>query len=200
MKSDIIYAYTGIIPKDIKIEGVYPEERQTEINKAKSERVKREKYCVWKLLEYGIKHALHILINEISFKRSENGKWLTDSFCFSISHSGDMVAVVISQYPVGIDVERMSERLERVMPRILTDNEKRSLSNIPKENMLEYLCTKWVQKESIFKAKDAKAFTPSKIEAQDYKTYISRIDDYFLSICAENVENVRIFNNVEYLS
>ena len=66
--------------------------------------------------------------------------------------------------------------------------------------MLEYLCTKWVQKESIFKAKDAKAFTPSKIEAQDYKTYISRIDDYFLSICAENVENVRIFNNVKYLS
>lgn len=204
MKLNKIYAYTGIIPKEVKLDSINPKSRYDEIMACSSERARKEKYCVWKLLEYGIKNALGISINEINFEKSENGKWLSDSFCFSISHSGDMVAVVISQYPVGIDVERMSKRLERVMPRILTNNEKRSLSNIPKENILDYLCTKWTQKESIFKSMDAKAFAPSKIEAEEYKTVSCKIENenevYCLSVCADNVENVQIINNVEYLS
>ncbi len=198
-----IYVYIGKIPNDIKIDSIYPKARLDEIDACSNESAKREKYCAWKLLEYGIMNALNLSINEITFEKSDNGKWLSSSFYFSISHSCDLVSVAISKVPVGIDVEKITEKLKRIIPRFLTDKEKEELINVSENNLLEYLCTKWTQKESIFKAKNEKAFTPSKLEASEYNTTVHKIengkDNYIISVSTNGIEDVRIFKDVDYL-
>ncbi|MBQ8145595.1 MAG: 4'-phosphopantetheinyl transferase superfamily protein [Clostridia bacterium] len=201
MELNEIYVYTGRIPNSLKIESIYPKARFDEINACSNERAKREKYCAWKLLEYGITNALGISINEITFEKSENGKWLCSDFYFSISHSCDMVAAVISKSPVGIDIEKITEKLKRIMMRFLTEAEKKELESVSEKDALEYFCTKWTQKESIFKAYDKKAFTPSKIETSEYKTYVCKIEnEYILSVYGESIENIHLFKNINYLN
>ena len=189
--------YIGKIPNSLEIKSIYPKARLDEINACSSQKAKREKYCAWKLLEYAIKDALNLEISEIDFEKSINGKWLCKDFYFSISHSYDMVCVAISKSPVGIDIEKISEKLKRIMPRYLTDSENKELSSINESDLLEHLCTKWTQKESIFKSWDKKAFTPSKIDTSLYKTSTYKIENYIVSICTD--ENIQIFKDTDYL-
>lgn len=67
----------------------------------------------------------------------------------SVSHAGDYAAAVYSrEHPVGIDVEQLRDRIERVKSRFLSDRE---LETINDENRLEKLYIHWGAKEAIYK-------------------------------------------------
>lgn len=67
----------------------------------------------------------------------------------SITHSGDFSGVIINPDKlVGIDIERISKRIERVSARFLSDEE---LGFIDKEKFLEHLTICWTAKEALFK-------------------------------------------------
>jgi len=67
----------------------------------------------------------------------------------SISHSGDFAAIAFSQtHPVGIDIEKIRDRVERVAERFMSDAEIQSVGN---ENRLEKLHIYWGAKESLYK-------------------------------------------------
>jgi 4'-phosphopantetheinyl transferase len=67
----------------------------------------------------------------------------------SISHSKDRSAVIISDsHPVGIDIERISGRIERITGKFLTPDEE---EQIGEENRLEKLYVVWGAKESLYK-------------------------------------------------
>ena len=86
---------------------------------------------------------------------------------------------------------------------MLNDKEKEELSGIEEEMKLEYLCTKWTQKESIFKSLNQTAFIPSKIDISSYKTYTKQLfvngKNYALSVSTDTPERVRFCENIEYL-
>ena len=86
-KMPIANVYIAEIPNQSEWGEVYPPARQAEIDAVKNEKVKREKYYVWKLLEYALLHAFGKRIEEISFTKSVNGKWECDFCYFSLSHS-----------------------------------------------------------------------------------------------------------------
>lgn len=66
---------------------------------------------------------------------------------FSLSHSGDYVACMISDRPCGIDIEKHSDRpYEKIANRICTENERNDISS--KEDFYTY----WTLKESALKA------------------------------------------------
>lgn len=68
---------------------------------------------------------------------------------FSVSHSGDFAAVIVSSViPVGIDIERIRERIERVSERFLSLNER---EQIGENHRLEKLHICWGAKESLYK-------------------------------------------------
>ena len=68
---------------------------------------------------------------------------------FSISHSGDMSAVIVShKTPVGIDIERIRDRIERVAERFLSLEE---LEQTGDTDRLEKLHICWGAKESLYK-------------------------------------------------
>jgi phosphopantetheinyl transferase len=74
-----------------------------------------------------------------------------EAFHFSISHCGDYAAVMVSTtHRVGVDVEAITEKIQRVIPKFLSMHEQRFL--LGKElNKLATLL--WSVKETVFKWK-----------------------------------------------
>jgi 4'-phosphopantetheinyl transferase len=67
----------------------------------------------------------------------------------SVSHSGEYAAVIISKtVPVGIDIERLKDRILRIKDKFLSAAEEK---NIGETNRLEKLYVIWGAKESLYK-------------------------------------------------
>ncbi len=67
----------------------------------------------------------------------------------SITHSGIFSGLIFSKdYPVGMDIEKMSDRIERVQDRFLSTEELQQLGEINRREKL-YVC--WGVKEALYK-------------------------------------------------
>jgi phosphopantetheinyl transferase len=67
----------------------------------------------------------------------------------SVTHTGDYAGVIISgSVRVGIDMEMVQERIDKVKHKFLSDSE---LSAIQNKRKLEYLTLSWCAKEAIYK-------------------------------------------------
>ena len=199
----IVDVYVGVIPKKVKISSVYPKERAKEIKSCSNERVRTEKYCAWHLLEYALHRTFGVKIKDLDIVKKENGKWECKTHCFSISHTYGAVAVCVSRAPVGVDIELLSDKLNNVAPKILTEKESAEFALLEDAEKLAYLGEKWTQKESIFKSLDKDAFVPGKIETSEHKTYVKSMEmgegKFALSVATETPERVRFYQNVDYL-
>ncbi len=79
------------------------------------------------------------------------------SWQFSLSHSGDFVAAILDPVqPVGIDVERVSERILKVQNKFLSQHEQQLLEHFFQSqdsiSTVEYLTLAWSIKEAAYKA------------------------------------------------
>lgn len=186
--------YLAALPSVYSEMPVYPPERQEVIDSTKNRAVRRERYFVWRLLEYGVKKSLSKSVEDIMPYISESGKWLSDSCYFSLAHTDGAVAVAISDVPVGIDIER--ERgidIDAFSRRILTDSERDALLTSPDKN--QFLIEYWTKKESIYKMSGTPPFSPSKIECSDYAVSTHRLNvantEYFVSVCTEKSSDIK---------
>ncbi len=142
----------------------YPQERQKEIDAVMDKGLKVQKKTSWKLLEFAI-DTLGKKIEEFSFEKV-NGKWILEDFCFSISHSENLVCVGISDAPIGVDIESYNNFLDKVknpfkfFDKIATDWEKK----LYKSPSIGRLFKLWTGKESNFKRGNSGVFVPNKIE------------------------------------
>jgi len=96
-----------------------------------------------------LQHLLSPMTSGIYY--DSNGKPFLDSGShnISISHAGEFAAVVCSKNGVvGIDIEKMKDRVERVKERFLQKNE---LDALFPENRLEQLYVLWGGKEALYK-------------------------------------------------
>jgi len=70
-------------------------------------------------------------------------------FHISVTHTDDLAAVIISRYArVGIDMEKIKPRIEKVREKFLNPEES---SSIGKERELEQLTLAWCAKEALYK-------------------------------------------------
>jgi 4'-phosphopantetheinyl transferase len=82
----------------------------------------------------------------------ENGKPFLPGYehHVSVSHSGDYsVAIIDYNHPVGVDIEKIRDKIEKIKDRFLSGPE---LENIKNDNRLEMLHVCWGAKESLYKA------------------------------------------------
>ena len=101
--------------------------------------------------------AVRILLKELLGEEKEVeydafGKpfFKDNSYQISISHTPGYVAVILNpEHPVGIDIEQITNKVERIRDRFLSEEEKKHIS---KEKELIHLLLHWSAKESIFKA------------------------------------------------
>ncbi len=167
-----VTVYIAQIPKSGEITPVYPPLRQREILACTSEKVRREKYYAWKLLEYAVSSALGETMQELVFEKSENGKWKCNAFEFSLSHSKNAVALAISQSAVGVDIQLYESRnLQAVAKKVLSEQVLQEYASLSEEEKTPYLLRKWTEKESVFKTLDAPAFFTADFSSFTGKTY-----------------------------
>lgn len=190
--SSVCKIYFSRIFDEIK-GGVYPLERQAEIDESKSEKVKLEKFSVWKLLEAAINDCFAKKITDFDFYKTENGKWWTKEFYFSLSHGKGVACVAVSKTPVGIDVENLKSfqikvcrKEDVIFNKIATEKEK----TMHKNPSISLLSTLWTKKEAIFKSEGKGAFTPSQIETENYSAETFKLNlfggDYITSVCVKD--------------
>ena len=169
-KENFCDIYVARIPSgEMVFESLYPESREAEVAGVRNERVRREKYFVWRLFALALKKSLDINIKDLEIKKNANGKWLAEGISFSLSHGGDAVAVALSSGAVGIDIEPLSAvKNENIAKRVLTEREMLELDLIPENEKREYIVKKWTAKEAIFKSLDEPTFSPGTIEVSEY--------------------------------
>ena len=160
LQGDCTYVYVAEIPNG-ELKELYPKERQLEINHTKNEKLKREKYYVWRLLEYALAESFGKSISELEFTKHKSGRWSTPFCEFSISHTDGVVAVAISNETVGVDVEVIKPRHnDKTAERIMTAEEYNKYQNLPESERTEFFLSVWTRKEAVFKSLHLDSFVP----------------------------------------
>ena len=159
--------YVAQFENSVQVQAVLPAIRQQSIEQCADDLHKRQRYCVWRLLDYALQQRIGKGVDELSFSVDGNGKWSCNGGVhFSLSHCGNVVAVAVSEHPVGIDVEACDvERFNaRLAQRILTDGERETYQALPTDKRPQALLEIWTKKESLFKRDGGKTFTPNAID------------------------------------
>lgn len=197
----VLDVYVAEIPQDTPLSTVYPPARDEEIKACGSQKVQREKYYAWKLLEYAAERTFGKKLKKIDFSKTENGKWECKEFAFSLSHSKNAVAVALSRKPVGVDIELFTPVKEGAAEKILSAAEKTEYEALSNKEREEYLLKKWTQKESIFKRGNEVHFIPAHTETQNEPLRTEQValagDTYFLSVASEHIQRFRLHKNIE---
>ena len=158
----------------------------------------------WLAYRVLLKHLLFPDKTEIFYDCNGKPHLNSGTHNISVSHAGEYAAAVCSKnYAVGIDIEKMKDRVERVKERFLQKTEVESLRP---ENHLEQLYVFWGGKEALYKLHgkadldfrndiyvhpfDYLCNTKQKCKAtltvdklrMDYSLYYQKIEDYMLVI------------------
>ena len=198
--TDFAKLYIAEMP-EVPIKEVYSKERQMYIASATNTKLIRQRYYVWKLLEYALNEILGLKPNEINFEVDKYGKWTCNKCFFSLSHSKNTVAVAISSEPIGLDIENAEHRIHpKLHQKILTEKEKFEYSATPQKNKDIFLLQKWCAKESIFKLCGTKNFKPSAIETDSKPLYIGTVSisrqNFYYSVATNTPKGLEIYTNI----
>lgn len=182
--------YISLFPFDTECLDIFPAERGREIAECKSAKVRDEKFYGWKLLELAIKEVFAKNISDINLKKVGD-KWLCDDFYFSLSHSGNLVAVAVSEESVGIDLEKVDfERFaELKIDKLLTPKEKEKYNSLDANARPKFLNVSWSKKEAIFKKLGGTIFTPNKIDTLSENVFVQEVcssgENYYVVIAGD---------------
>jgi len=195
--------YIAPLPEEEPKEPLINEERWQEVCSAGCERVRREKYYAWRLLEYAAKQSFKLSPEELLAKKSECGAWQSEKLHFSISHSGGAIAVCVSSAPCGVDIEPKGERAgDRLAERTMTGDELAEYRSLPEKERPAYFTKKWCAKEAIFKSSGESVFVPSSINTLRTPYRQGEVEimgkAYVYSVAAPFTERTRIFKNVKF--
>ncbi len=178
-------------------------ERQKDIAGASNCNVRQSKLYVWKLLEIALLKSFGLELSKLNVVKNSNGKWICDECEFSLSHSGDIVAVAVSDKPAGVDVEMLNpERFgEQMQNRILTETELTQSKLLAEKERAVYANVLFSQKEAAFKMSDCKNFVAHVIETSKYKFEVKTLqtdNTYIVSAVSSCAQKI-VFNalNVE---
>ena len=168
-----------------------PKYTQKELKTISNQNICNEKKAGYGLLEFAVskfseKHDIR------KCYLGKTGKPLHKSFCFSISHSADLVAVAVSSAPVGIDLEVYSDKAQ---DKSFIDKMKH-----PNETADDAILL-WTKKEAAFKQKELQPkFLPAETDTTSFKsksvTFSFNGKNYALSAVADIVANVHFFSKL----
>lgn len=150
----IYYARTAAITEKEVLEKaleLLPEKRLEKLGRIKHENGRRECVAAGLLLEYGLRQY-GLSGKNVTFHENSDGKpYILEQpdLHYNLSHSGDYVALVMSEKAVGIDVEKLREGQTRLVQRFFAEDETVWLM----ENWSDGDFTRmWTRKESFLKA------------------------------------------------
>lgn len=189
-----VFVYLAPLPDGEPTAPVFPPARWQSICECKSERVRREKYHVWKLLEYALRDRYGKELKDLQFSCA-NGKWACDLCHFSLSHSHGVLGVAVSDFPVGIDVEKITEPTDALMRKLFTEDELQRYHGMPKSKKTEFFTRLWTRKESLFKQAGGAGFFTTEASGYTQETVHSfHGENYVLSVATDPAFEVHIIH------
>ena len=90
-----------------------------------------------------------LVSRKVEVKYADSGKPFCDGVHFSISHTKNFVAVIVSNKPVGVDIEYKSDRIFRITEKFMHPDELKTLSECSEKQKFALIC--WCAKETVFK-------------------------------------------------
>ncbi len=184
MQNSIYIAESDFLNDDRKYEQYYS--LQSDIRKSKIDALnnrgsKNNALLAGMLLE---KLAKDNGITSYKINTTSNGKPYEQNnlFCFSISHSNNIVAVAFSDKAVGLDLELNTGKTKNnISKRFFSESDREKLQN----NTMSFLEI-WTRKESYTKLKDSDLILVMKMPDDD-KVFFQTVtrDSYILTVCTE---------------
>ena len=200
----VVDVYIAELPDDAPVGTVECKERRDEIAAVSNERVKREKYFVWKLLCYALERSFGIRGKKLEFTKETWGGWSAKGAEISLSHSDGALAVAVSRAPVGVDIERLrAPRGDRLSELIMTDGELAAYEKAAEDEREEHLIGVWCAKEAIFKSKKLSAFRPKEHDTlkESFKrdTVTVKGEKYVFTVATATPGIVRVYSGIDLL-
>ena len=128
-----------------------PECRLQKLNRMKTAESKRQCIAAGLLLEYGLREY-GICGKDVTFLENSDGKpYILEypKLFYNLSHSGEYVALVMSQFPVGIDIEKLRCGQEKLVKRFFSEEETNRLMEDYDDDSFTKV---WTRKEAFIKA------------------------------------------------
>lgn len=175
------------------------EQRRKKVLRCKQEKDKYRSLLAGYLLRIALEDA-EMDYDNISVSILGNGKPVileSPHIQFSLSHAGDYAVCVISDRPVGVDIEtktrfcchkKQEEQLAAIVRKIATKQEQELFCATKEEEKIEYFLQLWTRKESYSKA-DGRglAIGLHQVDTNTEAFYTKWLDeDVMLSIYVEN--------------
>ena len=198
----LLRVYLAPLPEEDDPAPLFPPQREKEVLRCRSAEKRKQKRAAWRLLAFALRHTYGQEMSDLSFRRQMSGKWICDRCWFSLSHTASAVAVVLSDRPVGVDLEEPApfaeryrddpEELAALEVRALTDRERMTPCDDPARRFLEL----WTKKESAYKRDGHGFFRPGSVETADLPCVTLFPDvpcPLILSVCAQDPEQAQVF-------
>lgn len=127
------------------------EERRAYLDTVSSKEKKLASVCGEWCIKELVSEFDDIKAEDVIILRTEKGKPYLKNLPFhiSISHSSDLVAVAVSRFPVGIDVEKIKDRDLKLCRKVCTEKDNEIIKN--SHNPIEDFYKIWTAKEAYFK-------------------------------------------------
>lgn len=193
--NDTVMVYVSAFDSAVTVCDVESAIRNDMIQRCTHLQAKQQRYCVWQLLDYALRECYGKGVKDFNFSVNGNGKWTCHNGVeFSLAHCGNVVAVAVCNYAVGVDVESISSFERHVddtdfIERILTDSEQQVLRDTPVQRRAEILARFWTKKESLFKLQGGKTFVPRCVDTTENPAHSQLLtvngEQYVLSVATD---------------
>lgn len=196
-KESFVFIYAAEFPFKYDADKYLFEPRAEEISSCNNIELREQKFFVWKLLEYAVLHGLGSNVEEMNFKKNENGKLIADKYCFSLTHCKGVVAVAISDKAIGVDVEEIEDKRfgEALKKKIIYEDENEQIKNYKPSVRA---CILWTKKESIFKRDGGQMFRPCNIDTRKglCRSFFAEGNSkhYIFSLAGESAYDITFFS------
>jgi len=177
-----------------KFKELLSNERYSKYHRLHSSLCKKASAAVYLLLRIALNEVYGI--NEVvEFDYNEKGKPSLVKYPnihFSLSHSHNIAACVVSDNPIGLDAQKICPVSDKVAKRVLTKDEYSTYINSREPN--DYFCKIWAIKESyIKKMGDGITFVFDDISAEEIiDKNVFKEKDYYCCVCGSATNEMRI--------
>jgi phosphopantetheine--protein transferase-like protein len=96
--------------------------------------------------------ASRALIKKLGFEADFSARKLADGRYFSLSHSGEYVALAASNVRLGVDIQELLPKISTLSRRFMADNEYIFWQNLDEAQKIIFASLTWAAKEAMFKA------------------------------------------------
>lgn len=128
----------------------------------------------FRLLCFAYKETFGKSSTSQNLRKLPSGKWVCDHGFVSISHSGDFVAVALSENAVGVDLQKCTNvNMSRIASKLFTKDEQAALNSA--ENFTECFFFTWCKKEALWKSLDVQPPTVSTVDTSKGQFFLQKL-------------------------